>query len=76
MILSRFREAKILDFLSFSLFFSMSDFHRNLVAKKLENQSDKASRQFHKYLAGCLLGEDLGEGYLPLGVPHIYNQIN
>ena len=52
----------------------MSDFHRNLVAKKLENQTDKASRQFHKYLPVGLLGEDLGE--LPLGLLHIYHQIN
>ena len=61
-ILSQFRDAKILDFWSFSLFFSMSDYHCYLVAQKLENRPDNASRQFCRNLPGGLLGEDLGEG--------------
>ena len=62
MILNQFCEAKILDFQSFSLFFSTSDFGRNLAAKKLENQADKARPHLAGYLVVGLLGEDLGEG--------------
>ena len=61
-ILNQFCEAKILDFLSFSLFFSMSDFDRNLAVKKLENQADMARGNFGRNMVRGFLGEDLGEG--------------